>query len=222
MLRRCAVLCGIGLGLASATSSQAAVLLQFDLNSLNVQARNVAGAPVSFGGTTHTGSLVLSKGATGDITDVRIDGAEQNGSGGTDTFNAGLDSLTATINLVNGEVEGGSLSFQVSGPNGIDTYSLDILNNDSKVQAVAGGNFVLGTIAVNGNLNDGTFGGVNVQPWSLNEPLTGELLLLPFQPSANGAGNVNIEISAVVPEPGTMAAASIVVGGLLLRRRRGQ
>lgn len=219
-IRQLVVACGVGLGALLAGSAQAAVLLQFDLNSVNLQARDAAGANSSFS-ATHTGSLVLSKGLTGVIVDPRIDGVPQNGSLGSDDFVGTLDSVSGVISLVNGTVQGGTLTFTVTSVEGADSYSLDIADTDAPVVPIAGGFFSLGALAVNGDLTDGSFAGVNVQAFSAAEPLNGGVIMNLFQPNANGAATVNVEISAVVPEPASLAAATLLVGGLLLRRRRG-
>src|SRR4051794_29978345 len=76
-------------------SADAAVLLQFDLNSVQLQCMSGVdgtGGPVGFPGTSYTGSLHLSKSANSLVASMRVDGVTQDGSGGSDTFAGTLDS----------------------------------------------------------------------------------------------------------------------------------
>jgi hypothetical protein len=202
------------------------VLLQFDLNTIQLQAKSGmdgTGSNVAFPGVSFTGSFHFSKAASSLMASVRVDSVTQNGSAGSDTFAGTLDSLDGNINFVNGQVQGGALTFTVkSGASSFDTYTTQIDGNNAPIQLIAGSKVAVATKARIGSLTDGNFAGVNVTPWDQAEPLSGEILLPMISFSGtSGAAMVGVEVSAIVPEPASIAAVGgLLAGGLLLRRRR--
>ena len=225
---RFALLAGVGVSsLTLAGQSEAALLLQFDLNQIAVQTRsgvNGTGSNVPFT-ATHTGSLSFSAVPAPDplpsyVSSVRVDDVHQNGSPGTDLFAGTLQSMSGHLNMTAGVVSGGMLTFTVSNGATTDTYTTSLLGAGQVVTPIAGGNFTLGADALGGDLSDNDFAGVNVSSWTAAEPFIGELVMPLFRTDATGFARTSVELSAVVPEPASLALAGIAAAGLLARRRR--
>jgi hypothetical protein len=205
--------------------SDAALLLQFDLNQIGVQAKsgtNGIGTDVPFS-ATHTGSLAFSavpgpNPPPSFVSSVRVDDVHQNGAPGTDLFAGTLQSMSGYLNLNAGVVTGGVLTFTVSSGDGTDTYTTSFLPG-SIVTPIAGGNFAMAAPAVGGDLSDNNFAGVNVSPWVAAEPFEGELVMPLFRTDATGFAMTSVELSAVVPEPATLTVVGMAAAGLLVRRR---
>jgi hypothetical protein len=214
--------------MALAGRSEAALLLQFDLNQIAVQARsgvNGTGSNVAFG-ANHTGSLAFSAVPAPDplpsyMSSVRVDDVHQNGSPGTDLFAGTLQSMSGHLNMTNGVVSGGTLTFTVSSGATTDTYTTNLQGVGQVVTPIAGGNFTLGAAALGGDLSDNDFAGVDVSSWTAAEPFEGELVMPLFKTDATGFARTSVELSAVVPEPGSLAALGAAAGLMVRRRQRG-
>ena len=100
--------------LLGAPIALAAPVLQFDVNGFSTQSVNSAGANSSFGGLTHTGAVQFTVG-TGTLNGIFI----QNTAGGPFS-NANLSpaftlsAFSGQVNLVNGQVTGGSLLIKIN------------------------------------------------------------------------------------------------------------
>jgi hypothetical protein len=211
--------------LAAAGAAPAAMTLQFDVNGIQVQAANSAGANSAFGGLTHTGSVNFSFAPS--ITRL-VDIAIANGSGGfaSQGFSGSLTNFTGQITMNNGQVTGGNLVIQIAGG---DTYTADIMSIGSVSNFVGGGYKVEG-LTFNGQFSGPAFGNVNVSPWFNAQAISGLLgsfLQFNFSPNAAGFGfsDMDIFVSAeVVPLPPAAWTGLATISGLMLlgyvRRRR--
>ena len=206
MTKMCLIAAAGLLGCASMAS--ASMTLQMDLNALGLQVRDAGGAPSPFAGMGHTGSIDLSNMPVGYMAGVFIDGINQN-------FSGTLTTMSGTIQLVNGNVSGGSLVITV---NGSDTYSADIADV-GYVSAYVGGGYLLQGLTVNGMFSSNTFANVNVTPWNTGG-LTGSFLKFNFNPGANGAGYADMDVFVnVVPLPPAVYAGLGTIAGMVVVRR---
>jgi hypothetical protein len=210
-------LCAVGVSsvLAAAGLAQAQSILQFDVNSFAVQSQNSAGQASAFGGLSHTGSINFSMIANTTVL---------NGMFGTTTggplanlgFNGSLSNFTGQINLVNGQVTGGSLTIAVNG--GTDTYTTSI-GSGGQVQSYVGGGYKIEGLTGGGGFSDSQFGNVDVSPW-FNLPLIGSFLQFNWIPDSNGAGSGDMDIFVtVVPLPTAAWAGLAMLGGIAVARK---
>ena len=198
------IVCGAGL---SAGASGAITLFQTDINSFTAS----AGGP--FGGTTHTGAVTFSANANTSLNAVRINGVAQ-----PITPGIALAGLSGQINLLNGFVQGGSLSILI---NDGSSYTATIAGGAGRVNVQVGQGFRIDGLTFDGvfGLVGGAYAGVPL-PFGPG-PWTGSLLISSFGPNANGVDAVtNLEVYAEVPTPGS--AALVGLAGVLagVRRRR--
>jgi hypothetical protein len=206
MRKSCAFSVAAVLGCVSAAS--ASMTLQMDLNALGLQVRDAGGAPVAFGGLSHTGSVELSQGAFGYMAGIYVDGVNQN-------FVGSLTAMSGTIELLNGNVTGGSLTVTV---NGADTYTADI-SNVGNVSSYVGGGYILQGLTVNGAFSSAMYGNVNVAPWNTGG-LMGSFLKFNFNPDAGGSGYADIDLFVnVIPLPPGVYMGAALIGGMVLIRR---
>lgn len=192
--------------LASVGASAGISLFQTDINSLTASSNG------PFGGTTHTGTVTFALNGLTTLAAVRFDGVPQPIAPGV-----ALAGLSGQINLVNGFVQGGSLSILV---NDGSSYAATIAGGVGRVNVQAGQGFRIDGLTFSGtfNLVNNAFAGV-VLPFPAG-PWDGSILLSAFNPNANGESTrSNLEVYADVPTPGGIAlmGAAGLVG---LRRRR--
>lgn len=193
--------------------------VQFDLNSIVVQALDAGGAAVAFGGLSHTGSLAFSLDADSGLA-VFIDGS------GFPSLNrggpAGSFSLSGGIDLNNGVVTGGSITISIDG--GADTYSTSIRNGSGtvKVEANQGANsFSIDGLTFNGMFSDGLFGNIDVTDFVALQPFGGNFINFDFAPDANGrAGDADLDVFTIIPLPHPAALAGFGLAGIVVARRR--
>ena len=198
------------LAILAATGSAQAGILQFDLNSLSSQARGPGGGNAPFNGVNHTGAVVLASTANSTLAEILIDGASQNIAQGQ------LQSFSGTINLANGMVMGGGISFTLTGG---ETFTAQIQSGVGQVNTQAGQGFRIDGLLTNVALSADPFGGVSVTPFFNAQPLEGAFLNFAFSPNANGFDPVTSLDIFVVPGPAT--GAVFALGGVFgLRRRR--
>lgn len=198
--------------LALAAGANAAVM-QLDINGIQVRSGG------AFDGTTHTGTLTITKAATGTLLDVLVDGASQGG--------AALNDVSGEIELVNGNVVGGFLSI-IDG-NGA-RYDAAV-GQAGRVNTQAGRGFRIDGLTFAGvfssQVQDGAsffeFGGVDIGAIfgqnGFNETLEGSFLLTSFSPDDNGFDERSDVDVFIVPTPGTAALAGLA-GIAVLRRKR--
>lgn len=201
-----AVAVSVASALVSAGASAGISLFQTDINTLTASSNG------PFGGTTHTGVVTFAMNNATTLAAVRFDGVPQ-----AVTPGVALAGLTGQINLVNGFVQGGSLSILV---NDGSSYAATIAGGVGRVNVQAGQGFRIDGLTFSGvfTLVNNAFAGV-VLPFPAG-PWDGSILLSAFNPNANGVSTrSNLEVYADVPTPGGVAlvGAAALVG---LRRRR--
>jgi hypothetical protein len=195
--------------LAGASVASANSVLQIDVNSLTATA-----AP-GFS-TSYTGSVDLSTNMNSELAGILIGGSNQMISGT-------LDNFTGTINLVNGQVDGGSFVVSVLESDGvtINSYSATINDAAGQVNTQAGQGFSIDGLTFDGTFSSATFAGVDVAKWFDNQPLTGSFIQFAFNPNAQGVdGDSDIDIFVVVPLPAGGMLAFAGLAGLVGVRRR--
>ncbi len=207
---------GAGLAIAGASTSMAITQVQIDVNSLSVQAQVGDGAGgwvnAAFGGTTHTGRLVLVDDANSVLAGVLINGVNQ-------TLSSTLASFSGIIDLVGGVVSGGSLS--VSNVDG-SSYTASIVSGIGSVNTQVGQGFQIDGLTFAGLFGGPLFAGVDVSPFFSVQPLFGSLLNFAFSPNAGGHdSDSDIDIWATIPLPTSGGLAALGLAGLAgVRRRR--
>ena len=194
--------------LATAGLSHAG-LLQFDLNSLSSQAQGPGGGNAPFNGVNHTGAVILASTANSTLADILIDGAGQNIAPGQ------LQSFSGVINLANGMVMGGGMSFTLTGG---ETFSAQIQSGVGQVNTQAGQGFRIDGLLSNVTLSADPFAGVSITPFFNGQPLEGAFLNFSFNPGANGFDAVTSLDIFVVPAP--LPGALLAMGGVFAARRR--
>lgn len=207
---------GVASVLAVSVAAQAEPILQFDVNSFSVQARNGAGAASAFGGLTHTGSVNFSYIANTTV----LNGMFANTPSGGPLLNMGfggsLSNFTGQINLVNGQVTGGSVTIAVNG--GTDSYTTGI-GAGGAVAAYIGGGFKIEGLMNGGAFSDAQFGNVDVSQW-FNLPLIGSFLQFNWIPDSGGAGSADMDIFVnVVPLPTAAWTGLALLGGIAIVRK---
>jgi hypothetical protein len=193
-----------GAGVASATQ-----VLQIDVNALTATA--APGFSVGY-----TGSVDLTTNANTELAGILINGANQSISGT-------LDGFTGTIELVNGDVAGGSFAVSVLEADmmTVNTYSATISGAEGSVNTQAGQGFSIDGLTFAGTFSSAVFAGVDVSDWFDAQPLTGSFLQFAFNPNAMGVdGDSDIDIFVVVPLPAGGAMAFAGLAGLASVRRR--
>jgi hypothetical protein len=200
--------------------------LQFDINQLGVQARNGAGQNSAFGGISHTGSINLSMSPNATVLGILM--RSGNGAFVDQHFNGSLTGLTGTIDLVGGQVRGGTLSWTV---NSGDTYSARISSNSGQVRRTSSqGGFTIDGLTFDGRFTDGMFGNVDVSEFfNAQNPngLPGSYLEFNFTLNNQGAGTADLDAfvqSQAIPLPSAGLAGMTGLIGLAgvgaIRRRR--
>lgn len=205
--------------MAAAGSALAVPDLQIDINGFQTQAVNSGGAPVAFGGLTHTGAVQFSLGS-GLINGIGIR-TVANGPFVNAGFTGTLADFTGQINLNNGLVTGGSITVTLT--NG-DTYTTLISAGSGMVSTYVGGGFKIEALTHGGMFNDSMFANVDVTPWfNAQSPngLPGSLLQFNFNPDAGGASPADMDLFVSVPlPPAAWAGLGTLVGLIAVRRLR--
>jgi hypothetical protein len=211
--------------LATAGVATADSVLQLDVNSIKVQARNAGGQNSSFGGLSHTGSIAFSFQA-GTTVLANINVQENNQAPVNQNFTGSLTNFTGVINLNNGQVTGGNLGVFVNG----DSYTASVTPNVGAVSNFIGGGFKVEGLTFNGMFTDASFGNVNVAPWFNAQSmggLLGSFLQFNFTPDATGMSFADMDIfvsAQVIPLPpaawtGIATLTGLMVAGYVRRRR---
>lgn len=196
----------------AASLATAAHQLQLDVNALNGQSYDSGGNAAAFGGTTHTGSIMLSGGINSALEEILINGAPQGIASGQ------FMSFSGTINLVNGGVTGGSLSLTLQNA---DTFTASIVGGVGQVNTQAGQGFSIDGLLTNALFSSASFAGVDITDWFSEQPINGSFLNFAFNPNGSGADtDTDIDIFVVVPSPVAGGMAGVGLLGLAARRRR--
>jgi hypothetical protein len=175
--------------------------LQFDVNSIGIQATNSGGTNTPFGGLTHTGAVVFSLKPSTRLEGVSVESVPS-GPWIDQGFSGSISNFTGSVLLNNGIVTGGSITLAVNG--GTDSYSASIVPNAGHVKTYVGGGFIVQGLTFQGAFSDNQFGNVNVAQWfAHNGALLGSFLQFNFNPDATGAGfsDMDIFVDSVVPLP---------------------
>lgn len=199
--------------------------LQFDINNTSFQAYNAGGQAAPFGGLTHTGRLDFIE--TLSVTQL-LSVSVRNGNDPyqiVPTFSGTLSDLAMSVNLSNGAVTGGSLSFDVNGgpPGGGDRYTATF-SAAGNVTTFVGGGFKVEGLSFTGRFSDSNFAGVPIPDFFAAQTgafLNGDFIAFRIEPNATGGGQADTDIFVTnVPSAGSFACLGL--GGLLClpRRRR--
>jgi hypothetical protein len=216
----------VGALLAAGSVAVASPIFHFDINGIKVQATSASGANSSFGGLSHTGSLVFGfQSGTSHIEGIDIQ--QTIGSAPVhQNFTGTLTNFTGTVNLVNGLVTGGNFTVAA----GSDTYSASVVPNIGAVSNYVGGGFKLEGLTFNGHFSDSQFGNIDVSQWfnfqNVVNGLIGSFLQFNWQPNADGSSFADMDIFVdVIPlPPGAWTGLATMLGigltGYIRRRRR--
>lgn len=195
-------------GLALSCAATAGVtVFQADLNTLS------ASSGGAFGGVTHTGAVTFTTNASSALAGITLNSVPQ-------AFTGVLQSMSGTIQLLNGAVQGGSFNVLLTDGSSMQA-TIDALGG-GQVNVQAGQGFRIDGLNSSvsfSNLVGGThFGGVNVGQFGPG-PWDGSFLAFAFNPDASGFdGNTDVDLYANIPAPG--AAALGLMGLAAMGRRR--
>lgn len=219
-----ACVCAAVLALALAGAAHAASQLGLDFNSLTAQAQDSGGNNTAFGGVTHTGKVVLSKGGAGVLAGVNVDGSP------SPSFVAPtLTSFTGTILLNNGQVTGGSMLATITNPDtSVDTYTFSLVPGSGNVTdpSTIGIQYFIAGLTSNGAFNDGNFSGVPIPDFGGNV-LTGTFFQFKFAPGATSGLDTIVDLDVTVnaaaapnpiPLPAAVWGGIVLFGGLIGRK----
>ena len=210
---------GIATVLAAGAAASAAPVLQFDVNGFSTQARNSSNVPSAFGGLTHTGSVAFSLGSA-SLNGIFIQSVTSGPFVNANFSGSSLTGFSGQVNLVNGQVTGGSITVAIS--NG-DSYVCNITPGIGAVSNYVGGGFKIEALTRNGMFNDSQFGNVDVSPWfSAQNPngLPGSFLQFNFNPNAQGAATSDMDLFVdVAPLPPAAWAGLATLAGVVTARR---
>lgn len=212
---------GISGVVAVAAPAVASPTLQLDVNSIAIQVRDSGGANSGFGGLSHTGSINFSMDASTLLNGVFVQSVV-NGPFNNAGFSGSLSNVTGQINLVNGQVTGGSIGVYVNG--NTDSYTCSIVPNSGSVATYVGGGFKVEGLTFQGAFSDSLFGNVDVSQW-FGASLPGSFLEFNFDPNASGAGFADMDMFVdVVPLPPAAWAGMATLAGIMgmsyIRRKR--
>ncbi|MFG0257711.1 MAG: hypothetical protein ACF8GE_07420 [Phycisphaerales bacterium JB043] len=196
------------IAIASASTSAFGVNeLHLDVNSITV---STAGGG-AFGGTSHTGTLLLSGDVTTTLADILIDGVSQAESYST-------IAVSGSITLVGGAVTGGGFTITIDGT---ETYSASIVSGVGAIVAQPGQGFLVGGLTFGGFFNTTSYASVDVTPWDSAEPLHGSFLNFSYGPDGSGVDtDSDLDVYILIPTPAAAGLATVGLAGLTLRRRR--
>jgi hypothetical protein len=207
--------------LLAAAAATATPTLQLDVNGFQIQAVDGAGASTAFGGLTHTGALKFS--FTQNVTELQAVLAQTVPAGPfvNQGFSGTLANFSGQVNLVNGQVTGGSIVVSVNG--GADTYQTNIMSWSGQVASYVGGGYKIEGLTSGGAFSDSMFGNVDVSPWFAVQGgggLLGSFLEFNFDPDAQGAGYSDMDLFVeVVPLPPAVLTGMATLGGIVAVRR---
>lgn len=206
--------CGVSALLAAPATVATAQVLQFDVNTISYSILDRAGGLTQFDGESHTGAVELSLGA-GRLPAIHIQEDPPSGPFEVQTgFTGMLSDFDVRLDLVNGQVTGGSLRLEVDGT---DVYEADV-DAVGSVQGLVSGGFTIDYGTSAGSFTDADFAGVDVSRWfAASGDLPGHGLLFRFNPTTP-MGTADTDIF-VIPTPAPMALLGIA-GVVAMRRRR--
>lgn len=197
---------------AAGTCASAASVLQIDLNTLTAQAVRASDNANAFDGLGHTGSIMLSSNGSSTLADILLNGNAQNIAAGQ------LMSFTGQIDLVGGDVTGGSFTLTLTDAS---TFTATILGGYGQVNTQAGQGYSIDGLITSALFSSNPFAGVDISQWFSEQPLTGSFLEFAFNPNGSGFdGNTNLDIFVLVPSPLAGGLAGVGLMGLAARRRR--
>jgi hypothetical protein len=208
------------LGTSSAKAASITTL-HMDINSVTISAYDSTGTtPVAFSGDTFTGQLQFGVNPDSVISTDIDDNPD-------DGFNAQLTGMTGDLQLTAGVLTGGSVTVTVQDGAATDSYSYNVtagtgdVSQSPNLSVFDQLGYELAGATTGGTFANSDFGGVDVQTWVNNEPLSGDFFQFHYRPNGDGTdqgGDVELYVEAplspsgappVVPMP---TAAS---GGML-------
>ncbi len=215
------VILAVGALASAAAAASAATQLLIDVNGLAAQA-TLGNGSNGFGGLTHTGAITLTKDSNSVLAGVAIDGVNQATTPGLTM------AFTGVINLINGQVAGGSFNISLSDGS---SYVASIASGVGAIATQAGQGFQIDGLTFAGFFGDNgqpafvdRFAGVDIGPWAVGEPLAGSFLNFAFRPDAGGRdSDADADIFVVTSIPAPMAATAGAFGLAAVagvRRRR--
>lgn len=209
--------------LCVSATALASPTLQFDVNTIGIQARDGAGASSAFGGLTHTGSVNFTYTSFTSLAGMFV----QNSSFGVwdnQGFSGSLSGFNGTVTLDSGMVTGGSITLSVNGSS--DSYTAQIVPGVGRVRPYVGGGYTVQGLTFAGFFSDAQFGNVDVTQWfNNNGGLFGSFLEFNFEPDPNGGGFADMDLfTDAVPLPATAWAGLGTMAGMVavqwVRRRK--
>lgn len=201
---------------AASSSALATITVQIDINGLSSQSQVDLGGGswgnAVFGGTSHSGRLLMTHDANSTLAGVALNGTQQ-------TLTSSMASFTGEILLVSGLVSGGS--FTVSNLDG-SSYTASIVAGVGRVRTQIGQGFRIDGLTFQGLFGGPSFAGADVSAFFSVQPLFGSFLHFAFNPTAGGLDqDADIDIFATIPLPTTAGLAGAGLLGLAgVRRRR--
>ncbi len=214
-------LCGAIIASAGITAAAvASPTLQLDLNALAIQVKDANGNNSAFGGTGHSGKVMLDKGSFGVLFAVGLQSIP-NGPFVNQGFSGTLFDVDGEILLSGGNVVGGFLDIFVDG--GADSYTCKIVNGQGSVKpSLIGGGFTIDGLTFEGKFSGPFFSNVDVSQFFNAQGvggLPGSFLQFNFDPNASGAGFADIDAFVTVPLPPAAWAGLATLAGVMAFRR---
>lgn len=218
-------LAGVAAIAIGASAASAQLTLAIDVQGIDYQFRDGAGAPF-FGGVTHTGTLEWT-GATAITADTRVGSDGRFGSLAPMAQTVPMKDLAGELTFAGGLLTGGSFSVTLDNTEA-HTYSASIKPGTGRLGASNHMGYSIDGLTINGAFSDAAWGDLDVTPWHDAQggagALTGAFFQFRFWPSPAGNGTADTEMFVLVPLPPAAWAGLAMLGGVgglrRLRRRR--
>jgi hypothetical protein len=212
-----------GLSALAASHARAASItsLHMDINSVTISAFDSTGTtPVAFTGDAFTGQLQFGTNPDSTLA-TDIDGNPADG------FTGEITGFTGDLQLTAGALTGGTVTVSVADGAATDSYTYNVVGGSGAVsRSPSAPVFNQLGYELAGDTNGGTFansdfGGINVQTWVNDEPLSGDFFQFHYRPNGQGTdqgGDVELYVNGLSPAGGptpTVALPMAASGGML-------